>query len=83
MKKPYLNLRIELYKLNWIKILNDAINDRKTSWSERPVREWRNAGDTVCFALIHALEDKGLIETIFERIEKIKKAYEKKHKNQK
>lgn len=54
-------LKIQLYRLDWIKILNDAITSRKTSWSQDPVIEWRNAGDTICFAVCKALEEKGII----------------------
>lgn len=62
MKKPYPHLREDLYALDWIKILDDAIKSRKTSWCDPAVREWRNASDEILFALIHALEDRGLIK---------------------
>lgn len=45
----------ELYKLDWIKILQQAIEMRRTSWGDDVVREWRNASDEVCVAVVRAL----------------------------
>lgn len=47
-----------LYKLNWIKILNEAIESRKTSWVKNPVIEWRNASDEILMAVIKSLKKK-------------------------
>jgi len=55
-------LSSELYKLDWIKILDDAIEARPESWSDDPVNEWRNAGDTLHYALRKALKEKNILE---------------------
>jgi len=47
-----------LVSLDWIKILREAIEGRRSSWGERPVVEWRNAGDQVFSALIAELNRK-------------------------
>lgn len=44
--------------LNWIEIMQCAIKMRETSWNDRPILEWRNASDTVCWSLIRELEEK-------------------------
>ena len=54
-------IKIQLYQLDWIQILAEAIRMRPTSWNEKPVREWRNASDEICTAVIRALEKKVLI----------------------
>ncbi|RLG93767.1 hypothetical protein DRO29_07290 [Candidatus Bathyarchaeota archaeon] len=46
--------------LDWRQILKLAIKIRPTSWSESPVIEWRNAGDTIFSALINVLEQHGV-----------------------
>jgi len=59
------DLRFVLHNLEWIKILNNAIGSRPTSWNfseyNHPVIEWRNASDEICMALIKELEDVGII----------------------
>ena len=45
-----------LWRLDWIKILRRAIELRPTSWSDNPVREWRNAADCLCIAIIDTLK---------------------------
>lgn len=50
------NISIELMRLDWIKILNEAIKMRKSSWNEDPVREWRNASDEICGAVLRAMK---------------------------
>ena len=67
MKKS-IELKHIIYRLDWIKILHEAIKARPTSWYDPAVREWRNAGDEVCSALIHALEEKGVVPTFQEEI---------------
>lgn len=57
-----------LFSLDWTKILSEAINARKTSWNENPVREWRNASDEVLTALLHALEDNKLVKEPFREL---------------
>jgi len=49
-----------LAQLDWKEILRYAIESRKSSWADNPVREWRNAGDTVFCALLEALRKKGV-----------------------
>lgn len=61
-KKDRISLKIDIYQLDWIKILKQAIDRRPRSWSENPIWEWRNAGDEVCHALVQALEEKGILE---------------------
>ena len=51
------DLKTLLYRLNWIKILDEAIKMRPTSWKENPVTEYRNASDEINSALIRTLED--------------------------
>ena len=50
------DLRRQIYQLDWIKILATAIASRPTSWRENPVWEWRNAADTINFALVSELD---------------------------
>lgn len=51
----------DLYKLNWIKILRNAIDNRRSSLGKFPVIEWRNASDEICLAVIKAMEEAGII----------------------
>ena len=56
--------RYSIMRLDWIAILDEAIKARPTSWwvgKTSPVREWRNASDEVCFAVINAMEKAGLL----------------------
>ena len=62
-----------IYQLDWIKIMNNAINSRKTSWNDNPIREWRNASDEVCSALIRELEDKKIIPSFEDTLKKDRK----------
>lgn len=62
------DLRQRLYRLDWIQLLDHAIKLRPSSWGSSPVLEWRNASDTVCAALIAALEDTGVLKTLKERM---------------
>ena len=68
------NLRYILHSLDWIKILNNAVNNRKSSWNFQgfgnPVIEWRNASDEICMALINELEDKQILEDTYSRLRK-------------
>lgn len=53
-----------MMRLDWIAILDEAIKARPTSWwvgETSPVREWRNASDEVCFAVINAMDKAGLL----------------------
>ena len=52
----------ELACLDWIKILDDAIENRPTSWSEFPVSEWKNASDETFMSVLKEMKKKGLIE---------------------
>lgn len=62
-RKQKQNLKTLLYRLDWISILDEAIKARPASWKEHPVTEYRNASDEICSALIHALENKGIVTT--------------------
>lgn len=57
-------------KIDWIKLLSDAISNRKTSWNENPVIEWRNASDEIRSALIAELERLKILENPLERARK-------------
>ena len=50
-----------LAKMDWKKILKEAVESRPSSWSSRPVVEWRNASDTVFCALMNELRRKGYV----------------------
>lgn len=63
-----LELEYELALLDWIAILARAIESRPTSWGQDPVIEWRNASDEVCGALMQALEAKGLVLSLKEKV---------------
>jgi hypothetical protein len=67
-------LRQILHNLDWIKILDKAVNHRKTSWNFQgyghPVVEWRNASDEVCMAVINALEDKQILEDMYSKVKR-------------
>ena len=66
-------LKDKIYRLNWIKILKEAVDMRPTSWGNRPVIEWRNASDCVCVAVIKALEAEGIIPNFGGRDTKTRK----------
>lgn len=48
-----------LAKLDWKMILKCAVELRPSSWSDRPVIEWKNAGDTMYSALMIELRKRG------------------------
>lgn len=64
------NLQTELYQLDWIKILQKAIESRPTSWGypdrkvetengfDHPVIEWRNASDELIRPIWKQLEEE-------------------------
>jgi hypothetical protein len=60
-------IKAKLARLDWIKILDNAIKSRPTSWNDNPVREWRNASDEVYMAVIHAMEDIGILNPLFKK----------------
>jgi len=79
-------LKYLLYTFDWIKILNEAIKSRPTSWETQAVREWRNAGDTICFSVIQAFIEAGIFPTHEEELHDFKermKAFDKSEKNDK
>lgn len=59
--KRRVELATVLRDLDWIKILKSAIEMRTSSWGDHPVREWRNAGDCVLFAVLQALREKEMV----------------------
>lgn len=65
-----LELGYQLAQLDWILILDEAIKSRPRSWSNNPVVEWRNASDEVWMAVISALEEKGLVLSLREKVSK-------------
>ena len=48
-----------LAELDWKEILREAIQLRSSSWADRPVVEYRNAGDTIYCALMMELRKRG------------------------
>jgi len=62
-------LRLRMMKFDWMKILYDAIKSRPSSWKygTDSVIEWRNASDEVCMAVLHEMENEGLIPDMFGR----------------
>ena len=61
MKKTKNIDRYAMMRLDWTHILDKAIKNRPLSWHKPTVREWRNASDEICFAVIREMEEKGLI----------------------
>jgi hypothetical protein len=55
-------LRQILSKIDWKLVLKNAIERRPTSWGDKPVREWRNAGDSVYCALMDELRKRGYVD---------------------
>lgn len=51
-----------LYKLDWSKILYQAIKNRPTSWKEIPIKEWRNASDEVMIEVVNSIRQHHKIE---------------------
>ncbi len=76
----YYNVKIPMYRLDWIKILDTAIKNRRTSWGEDPVYEWRNASDEISYAVINAMEEAGIFPK--DRIVLSKQSTEDKKPNQ-
>lgn len=64
--------RDSLDDLNWIDILHKAIQNRKTSWNDNPVWEWRNAGDEILFAVKAAFEKHNKISSQWAYLRKKK-----------
>jgi hypothetical protein len=47
-----------LYSLDWVKVMRDAYEGRKTSWEEiGHIREWRNATDEIMGAVIKQVKE--------------------------
>lgn len=63
-------IRQQLYRLDWIVILQKAIEARHTSWGKDVVREWRNASDEVLNALMSVAEEARIFLTFEQRIKK-------------
>ena len=56
-------IKVSLYQLDWIKILDEAIKSRPNSWYRNgsdTVREWRNAGDEILGAMMRQFIEKGI-----------------------
>ena len=61
-------VKYQLLKLDWIKILHEAIEGRKTSFGIYPIREWRNASDQICGSMVRHAEEKGIFRGFFTEI---------------
>lgn len=61
-------VRIELYQLDWIKILDIAIKSRPTSWGKDIVREWRNASDEILGAMMTEAEKQKIFINPFQKL---------------
>lgn len=72
-------IRYEMAKLDWIKILDQAIKNRQTSWYGGnhtvasldgsfvpPVREWRNASDEIWCEVVKAMEEAKIIPPMWK-----------------
>lgn len=56
------DISIDLYQLNWITILVEAIQSRQTSWGTDPVIEFRNASDEILGAMMRQAIEKGIFK---------------------
>ena len=64
-QKAEIDLKGKMYRLDWIEILRRAVDMRPTSFrSDPPFWEWRNASDEICYAVVHAMEDAGIVPKI-------------------
>ena len=76
--------RVLFARLDWVKILNNAINGRPTSFypigfepkkmifegkdltaTKYSPCEWRNASDQIYGAVLHSMEESGILTPIF------------------
>ncbi len=55
-------LKQKIARLDWIKILDNAIKIRPTSWGTDIVREWRNASDTIWSAFMEECYKKKIFK---------------------
>jgi len=55
-------LRDDISKLNWARVLDEAIKSRPTSWKQDPVWEYRNASDEVKWAMMRACYETGVFD---------------------
>lgn len=51
-----------LANLDWKKILYHAVNEGilSSAWNENPVREWRNASDSIYCSILSHLREMGI-----------------------
>jgi len=51
-----------LANLDWKKILHHAINEGvfNSAWNKNPVREWRNASDSIYCSILFHLRETGI-----------------------
>jgi len=61
-EEPEVSLAALLAELDWIKILDYAVNKSvfHSAWHKNPIVEWRNAGDSIYTATLQALRDVGI-----------------------
>jgi len=64
------NIMQEIYLLDWIKIMINAIEGRKTSWDKNPIIEWRNASDEVLMAFMSEAREKSIFPDVLEELKK-------------
>ena len=65
-KKTEERIHYKIWRLDWIKILDRAIKMRPTSWTERPVLEYRNASDEILCAMMHFAKDVNLFPEFYK-----------------
>jgi len=72
----YKELKTDLGRLNWKRILRNAIEGRRSSWGPDPiVYEWRNAADEVFSAVVRELAEQGYVKTMAQEIREFDKQY--------
>lgn len=72
-------VKIEIGRLDWIKILDEAIKARRTSWGTDVVREWRNASDEVYSALMAHATKAGIFESLESKLKRLNNEMAKKN----
>jgi hypothetical protein len=65
-------MRFELARLDWIKILDEAIKSRPTSWGKDIVCEWRNASDEVWGAMNREAIKNNIWSDLFANLKETK-----------
>ena len=59
MKIEFEELKSIMFGMDWIEILKNAYENRRSSWFDLGhIKEWRNATDEILFACWKQLEEK-------------------------